>query len=119
MNKQRNATLNVDGKTIDLPIYSGSIGPEVIDIRSLYAKTGMFTFDPGFVSTAACKSDITYIDGDEGVLLYRGYPIEQLAHEVRFPRGGLSDPAGGTAQQPRRRPSSTASSRTTPWCMTS
>ena len=84
MNKQRNATLSVDGKTIDLPIYSGSIGPEVIDIRPLYAKTGMFTFDPGFVSTAACKSDITYIDGDEGVLLYRGYPIEQLANQCDF-----------------------------------
>ncbi len=84
MDKQRNATLNVDGKSIDLPIYSGSIGPEVIDIRSLYAKTGMFTFDPGFVSTAACKSDITYIDGDEGVLLYRGYPIEQLAMKCDF-----------------------------------
>ncbi|MEZ5618669.1 MAG: citrate synthase [Rhodocyclaceae bacterium] len=84
MDKQRNATLNVDGKSIDLPIYSGSIGPDVIDIRSLYAKTGMFTFDPGFVSTAACKSDITYIDGDEGVLLYRGYPIEQLAMKCDF-----------------------------------
>ncbi len=84
MNKQRNATLSVDGKTIDLPIYTGSIGPEVIDIRPLYAKTGMFTFDPGFVSTAACKSDITYIDGDEGVLLYRGYPIEQLANQCDF-----------------------------------
>ncbi len=84
MNKQRNATLTVDGKAIDLPIYTGSIGPEVIDIRSLYAKTGMFTFDPGFVSTAACKSAITYIDGDEGVLLYRGYPIEQLAMKCDF-----------------------------------
>ena len=84
MNKQRNATLSVDGKSIDLPIYTGSIGPEVIDIRPLYAKTGMFTFDPGFVSTAACKSDITYIDGDEGILLYRGYPIEQLAHTCDF-----------------------------------
>jgi len=84
MDKQRNAMLTVDGKTIDLPIYTGSIGPEVIDIRSLYAKTGMFTFDPGFVSTAACKSDITYIDGDEGVLLYRGYPIEQLAMKCDF-----------------------------------
>ena len=84
MDKQRNATLNVNGKSIDLPIYSGSIGPDVIDIRSLYAKTGMFTFDPGFVSTAACKSDITYIDGDEGVLLYRGYPIEQLAMKCDF-----------------------------------
>ncbi len=84
MNTQRNATLTVDGKTIDLPVYSGSIGPEVIDIRQLYAKTGMFTFDPGFMSTAACKSAITYIDGDAGVLLYRGYPIEQLAQNCDF-----------------------------------
>ncbi|MBK9595012.1 MAG: citrate (Si)-synthase [Rhodocyclales bacterium] len=84
MNTQRNATLTVDGKNIDLPVYSGSIGPEVIDIRQLYAKTGMFTFDPGFMSTAACKSAITYIDGDAGVLLYRGYPIEQLAQNCDF-----------------------------------
>ena len=84
MNTQRSATLTVDGKGVDLPIYSGAIGPEVIDIRQLYAKTGMFTFDPGFMSTAACKSSITYIDGDAGVLLYRGYPIEQLAHQCDF-----------------------------------
>jgi citrate synthase len=84
MNTQRNATLTVDGKSIELPVYSGSIGPEVIDIRQLYAKTGMFTFDPGFMSTAACKSAITYIDGDAGVLLYRGYPIEQLAQQCDF-----------------------------------
>ncbi len=84
MNTQRNATLTVDGKNIELPVYSGSIGPEVIDIRQLYAKTGMFTFDPGFMSTAACKSAITYIDGDAGVLLYRGYPIEQLAQNCDF-----------------------------------
>jgi citrate synthase len=84
MNTQRNATLTVDGKNIDLPVYSGSIGPDAIDIRQLYAKTGMFTFDPGFMSTAACKSAITYIDGDAGVLLYRGYPIEQLAQNCDF-----------------------------------
>jgi citrate synthase len=84
MNTQRNATLTVDGKAVELPIYSGSIGPDVIDIRQLYAKTGMFTFDPGFMSTAACKSAITYIDGDDGVLLYRGYPIEQLAQNCDF-----------------------------------
>ena len=84
MNTQRNATLTVDGKNIDLPVYSGTIGPDAIDIRQLYAKTGMFTFDPGFMSTAACKSAITYIDGDAGVLLYRGYPIEQLAQNCDF-----------------------------------
>ena len=65
--------------SVDLPIYEGSIGPNVVDIRKLYAQTGMFTYDPGFMSTAACQSAITYIDGDKGELLYRGYPIEQLA----------------------------------------
>lgn len=84
MAQQRTATLTIDGKTIDLPVLSGTMGPDVIDIRSLYAQTGMFTFDPGFLSTAACKSSITYIDGDQGVLLYRGYPIEQLAMQCSF-----------------------------------
>ncbi len=65
--------------SIELPIYKGSVGPDVIDIRKLYGQTGMFTYDPGFLSTAATASGITYIDGDKGELLYRGYPIEQLA----------------------------------------
>ena len=65
--------------SIELPVYQGSIGPDVIDIRKLYGQTGMFTYDPGFLSTASCQSAITYIDGDKGELLYRGYPIEQLA----------------------------------------
>jgi citrate synthase len=65
--------------SIDLPVYQGNVGPDVVDIRKLYAQTGMFTYDPGFLSTAACQSAITYIDGDKGELLYRGYPIEQLA----------------------------------------
>jgi citrate synthase len=69
---------------VDLPVYKGSIGPDVIDIRKLYAQTGMFTYDPGFMSTAACQSTITYIDGDKGELLYRGYPIEQLATQCDF-----------------------------------
>ncbi len=75
------ATLNFsDGKpSVEFPIYQGSVGPEVLDIRKLYAQTGMFTYDPGFMSTASCQSAITYIDGDKGELLYRGYPIEQLA----------------------------------------
>ena len=75
------ATLNFsDGKpSVEIPIYQGNIGPEVLDIRKLYAQTGMFTYDPGFMSTASCQSAITYIDGDKGELLYRGYPIEQLA----------------------------------------
>jgi citrate synthase len=78
------ATLTYNGKSIDLPVMSGSIGPDVIDIRKLYAQTGMFTFDPGFTSTASCESQITYIDGDEGTLLYRGYPIDQLAEKSNF-----------------------------------
>jgi citrate synthase len=70
--------------SVDFPIFGGTIGPDVIDVRSLYAKTGKFTYDPGFMSTASCRSGITYIDGDEGVLLYRGYPIEQLAEKCDF-----------------------------------
>ena len=70
--------------SVDMPVYSGNIGPDVIDIRKLYAQTGMFTYDPGFLSTASCQSAITYIDGDKGELLYRGYPIEQLANKADF-----------------------------------
>ena len=70
--------------SVDLPVYQGNIGPDVIDIRKLYAQTGMFTYDPGFLSTASCQSAITYIDGDKGELLYRGYPIEQLATSCDF-----------------------------------
>ncbi len=70
--------------SVDLPVYQGNIGPDVIDIRKLYAQTGMFTYDPGFLSTASCQSAITYIDGDKGELLYRGYPIEQLATNCDF-----------------------------------
>ncbi|MFD1711798.1 citrate (Si)-synthase [Ottowia sp. GY511] len=69
---------------VELPVYQGTIGPDVIDIRKLYAQTGMFTYDPGFMSTAACQSAITYIDGDKGELLYRGYPIEQLAQKCNY-----------------------------------
>lgn len=81
---QKTATLNFNGKTTEFPVYSGSIGPDVIDISKLYGQTGAFTYDPGFMSTAACKSSITYIDGDKGELLYRGYPIEQLAQKCDF-----------------------------------
>ena len=68
-----------DDAPVEFPVYQGSTGPDVIDIRKLYGATGKFTFDPGFMSTAACESEITYIDGDKGELLYRGYPIEQIA----------------------------------------
>ena len=78
------AKLSIAGINLELPLMKGSIGPEVLDIGKLYAQSGKFTFDPGFTSTASCKSTITYIDGDEGVLLYRGYPIEQLAMQGDF-----------------------------------
>ena len=78
------ATLTFGDKSIDLPVLSGSTGPDVIDIRKLYAGTGAFTFDPGFTSTASCESALTYIDGDAGVLLHRGYPIDQLASQSNF-----------------------------------
>src|SRR6201987_2031846 len=77
-------TDNETGKWIDLPVIGGSIGPRVIDIRKLYAQTGHFTYDPGFMATAACRSGITYIDGDEGILMYRGYPIQELAEHSDF-----------------------------------
>src|SRR5207244_11887591 len=80
----KTATLTVGNKTYDFPILSGTVGPDVIDIAKLYAQSGMFTYDPGFTSTGSCESKITYIDGDEGILLYRGYPIEQLAENGDF-----------------------------------
>ena len=80
----KKATLTVEGKTVDFPVLTGTVGPDVIDISKLYAQTGMFTYDPGFTSTGSCESKITYIDGDAGILLYRGYPIEQLAEKGDF-----------------------------------
>ncbi|MFA5989182.1 MAG: citrate synthase [Sphingomonas sp.] len=78
------AKLTVNGADHDYKVVSGTVGPQVVDIRKLYATTGMFTFDPGFTSTASCESGLTYIDGDEGVLLHRGYPIGQLAEQSSF-----------------------------------
>jgi citrate synthase len=83
MDKKATLTLH-DGRKLEFPVLSGSIGPDVVDIRTLYGKSGAFTYDPGFLSTASCSSTITYIDGDAGVLLYRGYPIEQLAQHCDF-----------------------------------
>ncbi len=79
------AKLTLGDKTVDCKIVEGSVGPKVIDIRKLYAQTGMFTYDPGFTSTASCDSALTYIDGDAGILLHRGYPIDQLAEQSSFP----------------------------------
>ena len=80
----KTATLTVGNKTYDFPILSGTVGPDVIDIAKLYGQAGMFTYDPGFTSTGSCQSKITYIDGDAGILEYRGYPIEQLAEKGDF-----------------------------------
>ena len=76
--------INVAGKALDLPVLKGTIGPDVVDIRKLYGEADVFTFDPGFTSTASCESKITFIDGDKGVLLHRGYPIDQLAEKSSF-----------------------------------
>ncbi|MGO4846424.1 citrate synthase [Inquilinus sp. 2KB_12] len=83
---QKTVTLtdNSTGKSVVLPVIDGTIGPSVIDIRKLYAETGMFTYDPGFTSTGSCDSEITYIDGDEGILLHRGYAIDELAEKSNF-----------------------------------
>ena len=80
----KSATLNVGDQNWPFPVYPGTIGPDVVDISKLYGTAGLFTYDPGFTSTASCESKITYIDGDEGILLYRGYPIEQLAEHGDF-----------------------------------
>ncbi len=81
---ENKATINLAGKSVEMPILDGTIGPSVVDIGKLLSQTGVFTFDPGFLSTASCESKITYIDGDEGILLHRGYPIEQLAENGDF-----------------------------------
>ncbi|MEO1694723.1 MAG: citrate synthase, partial [Pseudomonadota bacterium] len=78
------ARLEIGNKVVEMPVRSGAIGPDVVDVSRLYRETGCFTYDPGFTSTANCSSRITYIDGEEGVLLYRGYPIEQLAEQSNF-----------------------------------
>lgn len=83
-NTSDDGTLTVQGKSYELPIYNGSIGPDVVDISRLYGQSGVFTYDPGFTSTASCESKITYIDGGQGTLLHRGYPIDQLAENGSF-----------------------------------
>lgn len=84
LTKKPSATLTVNNRQLELPVYGGAVGPDVIDIRKLYSDGKVFTYDPGYTSTASCESQITYIDGDEGVLLYRGYPIDQLAERSSF-----------------------------------
>ncbi len=80
----KTATLSFDGKTFELPMYSPTAGPDVVDIRKLYSQAGVFTYDPGYTSTASCDSTITFIDGDKGELLHRGYPIDQLASKSHY-----------------------------------
>ncbi len=84
LDSKKSAQLNFDDQEIDLPIFSPNLGPDVVDIRKLYAQGDVFTYDPGFTSTASCESAITFIDGDKGELLYRGYPIDQLAEKSHF-----------------------------------
>src|SRR3989442_568289 len=78
------ATLTIGDNSYDLAVIKGTTGPDVVDVRKLYAEADVFTFDPGFTSTASCESKITFIDGDAGVLLHRGYPIQQLAENSTF-----------------------------------
>ena len=110
----RTATLNFsDGSpAVTFPVLSGTVGPDVIDIRTLYGKTGKFTFDPGFLSTASCNSTITYIDGDKGELLYRGYPIEELATRCDFMETATCCSTVNCRRRRRRRISSAASPST-------
>src|SRR5262249_54022623 len=77
-------TITLGDKSYSFPVYDGTIGPEVLDVSKLYAEAGIFTYDPGFTSTGSCESKITYIDGDQGILLYRGYPIADLAEHGDF-----------------------------------
>ena len=81
---EKQAQLSIEGgKTISFPVIEGTLGPDVVDVRAL-AQEGIFTFDPGFLSTASCESKITFIDGAKGILLHRGYPIEQLAEKSNY-----------------------------------
>jgi len=84
VSENQSVILNAGGKSVELPVHTGTVGPPCIDIGKLYKETGNFTYDPGFMSTASCRSAITYIDGDAGILMYRGYPIEQLAKHSNF-----------------------------------
>ena len=85
------ASLKTAGNAYEFPVLPATVGPSVIDISKLYAQTGQFTYDPGFTSTASCESTITYIDGDAGVLLYRGYPIDQIAEQSSFIEGIITN----------------------------
>jgi hypothetical protein len=111
MAETKTAKLTIDDKTIELPILSGSTGPDVIDIRKLYAQSGLFTYDPGFTSTAACDSTrITYIDGDEGVLLLPRLSHRAARRPVALPRGLLPADERRPAERAGTRPFRTCAS---------
>ena len=113
------AKLSLDGKEFDYPVMSGTVGPDVVDIRKLYAQTGAFTYDPGFTSTASCQSKLTYIDGDEGVLLHRGYAIGELAEQSSFMEVALSAAERRTADAGRARHVHLHDHAATRWCTSS
>ena len=113
----KTATMTVgSNQQTHLPVRSGSIGPDVIDVGRLYRDTGCFTYDPGFTSTANCSSRITYIDGDKGVLLYRGYPIEQLTPSSRTSSRSATCCCTASCRTSTSSRSSAPPSRATPWC---
>ena len=89
-NGNADASVLIGGTRYDLPVRKGTLGPDVVDISTLYQDTGCFSYDPGFTSTASCESKITFIDFDKGIVLYRGYPIEQLAEQSTFLEDMLS-----------------------------
>ena len=99
----KKATINFEGQSLDFPIYSPTLGPDVIDISKLYGAGGVFTYDPGFTSTASCESAITFIDGKKGELLYRGYPIDQLAEKSHFFRSLLPSAVRRASHERRTR----------------
>ena len=111
------ATVLIDGVRYDLPIRKGTLGPDVIDINTFYQDTGCFTYDPGFTSTASCESKITFIDGDKGILLYRGYPIDQLAEHGTFLETCLPAALRRAAISRGSTRSSRNASPGTRWCM--
>src|SRR6185503_777435 len=93
------ATFVYGNKSVDFPVMKGTVGPDVVDIRKLYGETGAFTYDPGFTSTASCQSAITFIDGEKGILLHRGYPIDRLAENSTFMDVAYRLPHGALPKQ--------------------
>jgi len=111
VSENKSVVLNAAGKNVELPVYSGTLGAPCVDITRLPKETGLFTYDPGFVATASCRSAVTYIDGDEGVLLYRGYPSRAAGQALQLPRDQLPADERRAA---RTRPSSPSSSTKSP-----